>query len=67
MEFASDFFQHLLAGQSKANFFFLLNHAYILLLEKLEVKSKNSELLPQERAMRDYLHRFLKAQNEKRR
>ena len=65
MGFAYDFFQHLLAGHSKANFFFLLNHAYILLLEKLEVKSKNSELLPWEQAMLDYLHRFLKTQNEK--
>lgn len=67
MDFAYDFFQHLLAGHSKANFFFLLDHGYILLLEKLERKNKNSELPSWEQAMLDYLCRFLKTQNEKKR
>ncbi len=44
MEFAYDFFQHLLAGHSKVNFFFLLNHAYILYLDKLEKERRHSEL-----------------------
>ena len=66
-EFAYDFFQHLLAGHSKTNFFFLFYHAYILVLEKLEEKSKNNELLSWEQAMLDYLCRFLKTQNETKR
>lgn len=67
MDFAYDFFQHLLAGHSKANFFFLLKHAYILYLEKLEKESKHNELLTWEQSMFDYLCRFLKTQNEKKR
>ena len=66
-EFAFDFLQHLLAGHSKTNFFFLLNHAFILVLEKLERKSKKNELLPREEAMLDYIYRFLKTKNEKKR
>jgi hypothetical protein len=66
-EFAFDFLHHLLAGHSKANFFFLLNHAFILVLEKLEGKKKNGESVPWEEAMFEYLNKFLKTQNEKKR
>ena len=67
MDFAYDFFQHLLAGHSKANFYFLLRHAYIHLLEELEEKRDRSETASWEQAMLDYLSRFLKTQNEKKR
>lgn len=66
-EFAFNFLQHLIAGHSKTNFFFLLNHAFILMLKNLERKSKNNESAAWEEEMFAYIKRFLKTQNEKKR
>ena len=67
MDFAYDFFQHLLAGHSKANFYFLLKHAYVQFVQELEEKRDRSDIASWEQAMLDYLSRFLKTQNEKKR
>ena len=66
-EFAFDFLQHLLAGHSKINLFFLFNHATIKVVGNLEKKNKMDELLPWEEVLLGYLQRFLKTQNEKKR
>lgn len=66
-EFAFDFFQYLLAGHSKTNFFFLLKHAYIKVLESFEKKRKETELLPWEEEMFNCMRKFLKTNNENKR
>ena len=66
-EFAYDFLCHLLAGHSKVNFYFLAKHAFILALATLERKNTKSDLRPWERSILDYLRRFLRTQNEKKR
>ncbi len=66
-EFAFDFFQHLLAGHAKANYFFLLKHAFIKVLESLEKKHREEGLLPWEEKMFDSMRRILKTNNDKKR
>lgn len=61
------FFQHILAGHSKANFFFLFNHAYNKAMERLEQKRQERGLPEWEQLRFDDMSRFLRTQNEKKR
>lgn len=65
-EFAFDFFQHLLAGHAKTNFFFLLKHAFIKVLENLEKKRREGKLLPWEEEMYNCMQKLLKTNEKKR-
>lgn len=66
-EFAYDFLLHLLAGHSKANFLFLAKHAFILALAKFEDNREKGALRSWEQSILEYLHRFLRTQNEQKR
>jgi hypothetical protein len=66
-EFAYAFLQYLTAGNSKSNYYFLLNHAFIKTLDDLERKKENSTLKDFEYNLLDYMHRFLRTQNDKKR
>ena len=58
-EFAYDFLCHLLAGHSKANYYFLVKHSFILALAKLENNGKKGELRPWEQSVLEYLQPYL--------
>ena len=65
-EYAYEFFNHLIAGNSKKNFLFLLNMAFIQLYYDLKRKSKIG-LLDWEDALYTCFEKFFKTKNENKR
>jgi len=61
------FLQHLLAGHAKENYYFLLNHAFILYFDSLNKKVKAGNYLEWENSLLSYLLRFMRTQNEQKR
>lgn len=66
-EFAYSFLQYLVAGHSKTNYFFLINHAFIQLFNDLDRKNKQDLLDDWEILLHEYITRFFNTKNEKKR
>lgn len=66
-DFAYQFLQHILAGHSKDNYYFLMNLAYIKYFEKLRKKVKENTASNWQISLYNSMLRFLNTQNEKKR
>ncbi|MCP4138335.1 MAG: hypothetical protein GY754_45660 [bacterium] len=64
--FAYDFYQHILAGHSKTNYFFLMIHAFILLYNRLK-DIQDNEMKEWEKTLYAYMNQYLNTQNREKR
>lgn len=66
-EYAYDFLQYLLAGHSKTNFFFLFNHAFILLHNEFKNNYQKQALNDYETTLFMRIDKICNTENEKKR
>ena len=64
-EFAYDLLMHLLSGHGKQNYYFLLSHAYLFLLDRIEQSEKQRQLYEWEALMHEYMVRLIRTTNKK--